>query len=75
MSSEELMLSLFPNEAAQIVKENLKVIEATVILPCRKKVENCLLIVLNQGKANELGLVYEKDTKYSYRLAGPVRYY
>ena len=69
------MLSLFPNEAAQIVEENLQVIEATVILPCRKKVENCLLVVLNQGKSNEVGLVYEKDTKYTYRLAGPVRYY
>ncbi len=75
MSNQKFMLSLFPNESAQIVEKNLQVIEATVVLPCQKKIRNCLLIILNEGEANEMGLVYEKDTKYSYRLAGPVKYY
>ena len=75
MSNEELMLSLFSNEAAQIIEKNLQVIEATIVLPCHRKVKNCLLIILNEGENNEMGLVYEKDTTYSYRLAVHVRYY
>lgn len=75
MSNQSIMLSRFPEEAAHILEKKLQVIEATIVLPCQKHVKNCLLVLLNEGQNNEIGLVFEKDTEYAYRLSGPVCYY
>ncbi len=67
MKSQELMMDLFPDYAAQILAQNLQPYKGAVMLPCRHVVQGCLIITIH----DLLHLVYEEESEekrcYIYR--------
>lgn len=68
MDKQKLMENLFPNYVETIRSRNLQPYIGTVILPCRHRVEHCLIISIHEC----LHLVCEEasEEKYSYVYRG-----
>lgn len=68
MDKQKLMENLFPNYVETIRSRNLQPYKGTIILPCRHRVEHCLIISIHEL----LHLVYEEasEEKHSYVYRG-----